>query len=328
MYAQSVSRLRLLLCSCAVSALAWGTVAHAAWPEMPIRVVVPYPAGAAGDLALRQMLPHLQARLGQPMVIDNKPGAGGNIGTSDVVRAKPDGYTLLLGATNNFVINQYLYKSMGYDPLQALAPITKVVNVPSVLFINGAVPARSFREFADYAKARPGKLNFGSPGNGTAPHLSGFALSEAMGAQMTHVPYKGAQPGVTGLIGGEVQMFLVGYGVAGAQLASGRIRALAVVSRERLKAQPDLPTAAEAGVPDVILSNWWGLAAPRGTDPAILKRLADEVHTVLALPGMQQYLSAQGFVAAAGSPESFSRQLTEEAEQWQGIVKKSGATVD
>lgn len=328
MHTHTVSRLLLLLRCCAVCAMAWGATAHAAWPEMPIRVVVPYPAGAAGDLVIRQMLPALQARLGQPLVVDNKAGAGGNIGTMDVVRAKPDGYTLLLGATNNFVINQHLYKNMGFDPLQALAPITKVVDVPSVLFINAAVPARSFREFADYAKTRPGKLNFGSPGNGTTPHLSAFALSEAMGAQMTHVPYKGAQPGVTGLLGGEVQMFLVGYGVAGTQLPSGRIRALAVASPERLKAQPDLPTTAEAGVPDVILSNWWGLAAPRGTDPAILKRLADEVHAVLGQPAMQQHLSAQGFVAANSAPEAFARQLAKEALQWQGIVRKSGATVD
>ena len=312
----------------AACTLAWATAAQAAWPEMPIRVVVPYPAGAAGDLAIRQILPALQARLGQPLIVDNKAGAGGNIGTLEVVRAKPDGYTLLLGATNNFVINQHLYKNMGFDPLQALAPITKLVDVPSVLFISSAVPARSFREFADYAKARPGQLNFGSPGTGTTPHLSAFALSEAMGAQMTHVPYKGAQPGVTGLLGGEVQMFLVGYGVAGAHLPSGRIRALAVAARERLKAQPDLPTTAEAGVPDVILSNWWGLAAPRGTDPAILKRLADEVHTVLAQPATQQYLSAQGFVAAGGMPEVFTRQLADEAVQWQGIIRKSGATVD
>ena len=303
-------------------------LAHAAWPEMPIRIVVPYPAGAAGDLILRQMLPALQARLGQPLVVDNKAGAGGNIGAMDVVRAKPDGYTLLLGATNNFVINQYLYKAMGFDPLQALVPVTRVAEVPSVLFINSSVPAQSYREFADYAQANPGKLNFGSPGNGTAPHLSALALSDAIGAQMTHVAYRGAQPGVTGLLGNEVQMFLVGYGVAGPQLSGGRIRALAVVANERLKILPDTPTAREAGVPDVILSNWWGLAAPRGTDPGIVKRLSDEIRALQAQPATQQYLSAQGFVGAANTPDDFARQLAREAALWQSIVKKSGATVD
>lgn len=304
------------------------SMARADWPERPIRVVVPYSAGSAGDLVLRQMQPALQARLGQPLIVDNKPGAGGNIGAMDVVRAKPDGYTLVLGATNNFVINQYLYKSMDFDPLTALLPITRVVDVPSVLFINSTVPARTYREFSDYARAHPGKLNFGSPGSGTAPHLSALALSEAMGAQMTHVPYKGAQPGVTGLLGNEVQMFLVGYGVAGAQLAGGRIRALAVASKERLKVLPDVPTASEAGVPDVILSNWWGLAAPRGTDMAIVNRLASEVRAIQAQPDTQQFLSSHGFVPTANSPQDFAQQLTREAALWKGIIVKSGVVLD
>mgnify|MGYP001034641049 CR=1 FL=1 len=319
---QKLMRLILVGFTMAVS------LAHAAWPERPIRVVVPYSAGAAGDLVLRQMLPALQARLGQALIVDNKPGAGGNIGTTDVVRSKPDGYTLLLGATNNFVINQYLYKSMGFDPLQALQPVTKVVDVPSVLFINSTVPARTYREFADYARAHRGALNYGSPGSGTAPHLSAFALSEAMGAQMTHVPYKGAQPGVSGLLGGEVQMFLVGYGVAGSQLAGGRIRALAVASSERLSVLPEVPTTAEAGVPDVILSNWWGLAAPRGTDMAIVQRLASEVRAIQSQADTRQFLSANGFVGVANSPQDFSQQLTREAELWKGIVKKSGVVLD
>ena len=319
--------INLFRCCAAVAAMCT-SLTHAAWPEMPIRIVVPYAAGSAGDLILRQMLPGLQARLGQPLVVDNKAGAGGNIGAMDVVRAKPDGYTLLLGATNNFVINQYLYKSMGFDPLQALAPVTRVADVPSVLFINSSLPAFNYREFAEHAKANIAKYNFGSPGSGTTPHLSGVALSDAMGAQMTHIAYKGAQPGVTGLLGNEVQMFLVGYGVAGAQLSSGRIRALAVVSNERLKVLPETPTAREAGVPDVILSNWWGLAAPRGTDPGIVKRLSDEIRALQALPATQQFLSAQGFVGAANTPEEFARQLAREAVQWQTIVNKSGATVD
>lgn len=312
---------------CALTS-AGASLAHAAWPEAPIRIVVPYAAGAAGDVLIRHMMPALQTRLGQPLVVDNKVGAGGNIGTAEVARAKPDGYTLLLGATNNFVINQHLYKNLGFDPLQALLPVIKVADVPSVLFINATVPARSYREFADYARAHPGQLNFGSPGGGTAPHLSAFVLSESIGAQMTHVAYKGAQPGVTGLLGNEVQMFLVGYSVAGAQLAGGRIRALAVVSRERLKALPDTPTATEADMPDVVLSNWWGLATPRGTDATIVKRLADEVRNVLNQPVTQQFLSAQGFALSGIAQEEFARQLAAEAIQWQGIIKKSGATVD
>lgn len=307
---------------------AMSTPAFAQWPERPIRIVVPYPAGAAGDLVIRHMQPMLQARLGQALVIENKSGAGGNIGTMEVVRAKPDGYTLVLGATNNFVINQFLYKSMAFDPLSALQPIVKLVNAPSVLFIHSDVPARTYREFAQYASSQPGKLNYGSPGSGTAPHLSAFALSEAMGARMTHVAYRGAKPGVAGLLGNEVQMFLVGYGVAGAHLASGRIRALAVASNERLKELPDVPTMAEAGAPDVVRSNWWALAAPKGTDAAIIQRLADEVRAVLAQPATQQFLSAQGFIPSVISTEAFAQQLTQEAILWRDIVAKSGVTVD
>lgn len=323
-----MSNLSMFLRVAAVCVSVIALPVHADWPERPIRVVVPYPAGAAGDLVLRQMLPALQGRLGQPVVVENKAGAGGNIGVSDVVRAKPDGYTFVLGATNNFVINQYLYKSLGFDPLQALQPITRLVDVPSVLFINSTVPARSYREFSEYARANPGKLNYGSPGSGTTPHLSAFALSEVMGAQMTHVAYRGAQPGVTGLLGNEVQMFLVGYGVAGAHLAGGKIRALLVAADERLRALPDVPTAKDAGIPDVIMSNWWGLAAPRGVDKAIVRRMAEEIKAIQSQPATLQYLAEQGFVGSANMPEEFSRQLARDAVSWQAVVKRSGVTID
>lgn len=303
-------------------------VAHATWPERPIRVVVPYAAGAAGDILIRFMQPALQERLGQPLVVENRPGAGGNIGTQDVVRAKPDGHTLVLGATNNFVINQFIYRSMGFSPAEALAPVSKLVNVPSVLFVNTNVPSASYSEFAKHVLANPGKLNYGSPGTGTTPHLSAWALSDAMGAKMTHVPFRGAAPGVQGLVGNEVQMFLVGYGVAAGQLASGKIKALAVASNERLQAAPDVPTAKEAGLPDVILSNWWGVAAPKGTDPAILGRLAAEFKRVLEQPSTQVFLARQGFMPVGNTPDQFARDLAVEAQDWQAVVKKAGTRLD
>ena len=302
--------------------------AHAAWPDRPIRIIVPYAAGAAGDLALRNMLPALQMRLGQPVIVDNKAGAGGNIGTHEVVRAKPDGYTLLLGAANNFVINQFMYKSLGFDPLSALTPITKVIDVPSVIFINATLPVRTYRELEQYAKKLPDKLNFGSPGSGTTPHLTGLALSQAIGAQFVHVPYKGSQPGIVGLLGNDVQLYIAGYGLAGAHLASGRIRALAVISPERLKAAPDLPTAVEAGVPTGLLGNWWGLAAPKGCDPRIVARLGKEFKAVLSQPSTQEYLATQGFIASGSTSDEFLREWTSEAIQWQAFVQKSGAQVD
>ncbi|MFC6282927.1 MULTISPECIES: Bug family tripartite tricarboxylate transporter substrate binding protein [Polaromonas] len=311
-----------------LTSTALGFSACAAWPEMPLRIVIPFAAGGSADNALRQMAPILQARLGQPIVIDNKAGAAGNIGAMEVVRAKPDGYTLLLGATNNFVINQFIYPTMGFDPLQALAPITRVLDVPSVLFTNANVPARTYREFAEYAKSQAGQLNYGSPGLGTAPHLSGFALSEVMGARMTHIAYKGAPPAVLGLLGNDIQMFLGSYSAMSPQLATGRVRALAVAAPSRLAALPHVPTASEAGMPGVVLSNWWGLAAPRGTDPVILQRLAGEIRHALAQPAIQRFFEAQGFVAGGNTPQEFTRQLGTEAKAWEGIVTRSGTKID
>lgn len=301
---------------------------HAAWPERPIRVVVPYAAGAAGDILVRFMQPAMQERLGQPLIVENRPGAGGNIGTQEVVRAKPDGYTIVLGATNNFVINQFIYRGMGFNPFESLAPITKLVNVPSVLFVNTSIPSGSYAEFFRYAATNPGKLNYGSPGAGTTPHLSAWALSEAMGAKMVHVPFRGAAPGVQALVSNEVQLFLVGYGVAAGQLASGKIKALAVANSERLQSAPDVPTTKEAGLPDVILSNWWGIAAPKGTDPAILGRLALEFRRVLEQPSTQAFLARQGFVGVGSPPEQFTQELLVEAQQWQGIVRRAGTRLD
>ncbi|WP_420223695.1 Bug family tripartite tricarboxylate transporter substrate binding protein [Pigmentiphaga litoralis] len=319
---------RVLACATGFLMLAAASSVLAEWPERPVRVIIPYAAGAAGDIAFRALSPALSARLGQPVVIDYKAGAGGNIGTAETVRARPDGYTLVLGATNNFVINQYLYKDMTFDPLKDLVPVTRVADVPSVVFVNASVPATSFREFAAYAKAHPGKLNYGSPGAGTAPHLSAFALSNAIGAAMVHVPYKGAQPGVTGLLSNDVQLFLVGYGVAGAHLASGRIRALAVAGSQRLRALPDVPTLSEAGAPEGVLSNWWGLAAPRGTPPEVVRKLADAVRHAKRDPKARETLEAQGFVLTDDTPATFAAQLATEAATWQDIVARSGATVE
>jgi len=303
-------------------------VSHAAWPERPIRIVIPYPAGAAGDILIRFMQTPLQERLGQPLVIENKPGAGGNIGTQEVARAKPDGHTFVLGATNNFVINQFIYRNMSFSPLESLAPVTKLMNVPSVLFVNTAAPSGSYAEFARYAQVNPGKLNYGSPGPGTTPHLSAWALSEAIGAKMTHIPFKGAAPGIQALVSNEVQLFLVGYGVAAGLIDTGKIKALAVANNERLKVAPELPTAKEAGLPDVILSNWWGMAAPKGTDPAVIGRMAAEFKRVLELPETQAFLARQGFVNVGNSPDQFLRELLMETQQWQTIVKKAGTRLD
>jgi tripartite-type tricarboxylate transporter receptor subunit TctC len=202
------------------------------------------------------------------------------------------------------------------------------MTAPSVLFVNASVPSSSYAEFSRYAQANPGKLNYGSPGTGTTPHLSAWALSEFMGAKMTHIPFKGAAPGVQALVSNEVQLFLVGYGVAAGQLASGKIKALAVAHNERLQAAPEIPTVKEAGLPNVILSNWWGVAAPKGTDSAVLGRIAVEFKRVLDLPTTQAFLARQGFVSVGNTPDQFARDLNLESQEWEAVVKKAGARLD
>ena len=227
----------LLLAACSL-----GACAQDAWPAKPVRVVVPYVPGAMGDVVARLLSENLGKELAQAFVVENRPGAGGNIGTRAVEQSAPDGYTLLMAATNNLTINQYLYKDLGFDPLKRFEPVTVLVDVPSVLFVPASVPARDFREFVAYAKANPGKVNYGSPGSGTTPHLSAEAINRAFGLGMTHVPYKGASQVVAALLAGEVHFYLAGAGVATAHVKSGKLRALAIASSARHAAAPDVPT--------------------------------------------------------------------------------------
>jgi len=302
--------------------------ARAGYPDRPIRIVLPYAPGAAGDVAIRQVQPLLEKRLGQPLIIDYRTGAGGNIGVQDVVRAKPDGYTLVLGATNNFVINQFLYRKLGFDPLQDLAMVGKLADVPAFIYISAAVPAEDYAGFARYAREHAGKLNYGSPGAGTTPHLSAYMLSEAMHANMTHIPYRGSSLGVQALLANEIQLYIGGYSIAAAYMPQGRVRALAVASSSRYPGLKEVPTAAEAGMPDVVLSNWWGLAAPKGTDPAILEALSQALNEVLATPQVREVFAQGGFVPGKGSPAGFAAELREEARRWREIVQKSGVMLD
>ncbi|TAK81684.1 MAG: tripartite tricarboxylate transporter substrate binding protein [Betaproteobacteria bacterium] len=299
--------------------------AVAAYPDRPIKIVLPYSAGGIGDLLLRAVQPELEKQLGQNLIIEYRTGAAGNIGTSEVVNAAPDGYTLLYAPTNNFVINQFLFSNLGYDPLQALAPISLLAETPYFIFINSQVPATNFKEFTAYARAHPGKLNYGSPGSGTVPHLSAFMLSEALGAHMVHVPYRGAQPGVQALLTNDVQMFIISYGLTGPLLAAGKLRALAVAASHRFPALPDVPTTAEVGLaPDVILGNWWAIAAPKGTDPAILRRWSEAIAIALRDPGVQKRYAQAGAVPAPTTPAECAQRIASDARGWKAIVEKSG----
>lgn len=267
----------------ALALCAFGTATHAAdnWPSRPIRVVVPYAPGNAGDVTFRIVQQELEARLGANFYIDNKSGASGNIGAEDVVRSAPDGYTLLLGATNNFVTNQYLAK-LRYDPAKDLVPVTVINNAPAVIVVNASLPANNLAELTAYAKKSPGKLNYGTPGSGTAPHLIGALYAQSAGIELVHVPYRGSPP-----------------------------------------ALPQVQTTAEQGLPDLVAGNWWGLAAPVGTDPAIVRKLADAVKAAVAKPEIAQQFEKLGLTAVGNTPAEFGAQIQREAAVWKGIIQKA-----
>ena len=322
-------KFRLLPAAFIASAL-FAASACAQYPEKPVRIVMPFSAGGAGDFIIRAVQAGMEKRLGKPVVSEDKLGAAGNIGVGEVVKSAPDGYTLLFGPTNSFVINQFLFRKLGFDPLEALVPVTVLAETPLIVFINGSVPASNFAEFSNYARVNGAKLNYGSAGNATITHLSAYMLSEATGWKMTHVPYKGSQPATTALVANDVQLFINSYGGTGASfLATGKVRALAVGAPQRLKILPNVPTTAEVGIPEsVIQANWWGIGAPRGADPAIVNRLSQDFRVALADPDVQKKYADAGIVPIGNSPAQFAEQVRKEARVWKAIVEKSGVKAD
>ena len=317
-------RLRLF----ALAALLASGAVNAAWPDKPIRWVVPYPPGAMGDIVGRLAAEGVRTRLGQPVVVDNRPGAGGNIGAGQVAQGAPDGSVFLVAATNNLVINQYLYRDMSFDPLKAFAPVTVMVDVPAVLYTNASVPAASFAAFAAHAGTQKGKLNYGSPGSGTTIHLFTEGLNRAHRLGMTHVSYKGAAPAMAALLANDIQLFAIGAGVGAPHVKAGKLRALAVASPARLPLMPDTPTFAEAGLGNALSANWWGLVAPAGTPREIVDRMHATLATVFAEPSVKTRMDELGNRAVLNGPEAMRAQLTEEAKYWARTVKELGATVD
>jgi tripartite-type tricarboxylate transporter receptor subunit TctC len=316
-----------LLALAAIGALA-PLAARAQWPEKPVRIVIPYVGGAMGDVVTRLLSEGLRQQLGQPVIVENKPGAGGNIGTRSVVDAAPDGYTVVVGATNNFAINQFLYKDMGFDPLTGLEPVTILVDVPSVIFINAQTPATTFAEFVGHARANKGKLNYGSPGGGTTPHLSGAVISKTRDLGMTHIPYKGAAPAMAALLANDVQMYLVGAGIGAPHVKAGKLRAVAVSTPKRLPALPDTPTFAEAGLGDINASNYWAVAVPKGTPPAIVKKLHEAFRAVIASPEAQERFVALGVTPIASTPADTAARFRQDAAYWEKAIRDTGARID
>jgi tripartite-type tricarboxylate transporter receptor subunit TctC len=302
--------------------------AFAQYPDKPVRVIVPYVAGAMGDVVSRLLAEEMRPRLGQTLIVDNRPGAGGNIGTAAVVHAPADGYTVLVAATNNFVINQHLYANLGFDPLEALAPVTILVDVPSVIFIPAALPAKTFAEFAQYARANKGRLNYGSPGAGSTPHLSAALISKTRDLGMTHIPYKGASQAVAALLANEVQFYLGGAGLGAQHVKAGKLLALAVSNERRLEVLPDTPTFKEAGLADIDASNYWAVAVPKGTPADVVQKLHQAFLSALTSAAAGERFAKLGVVPIGTTPAETARRWRAEAEQWGKALKEMAVRID
>jgi len=298
------------------------------YPTKPIRIVVPFPPGGATDILARDVAQKLTESWGQQVIVDNRPGAGGNIGSELVAKSAPDGYTLEMGTVGTHAINASLYAKMPYDHVKDFAPVILVAGVPNVLVVNPALPVNSVQELIAYAKANPGKLNFASSGNGTSIHLSGELFKVMAGVQMTHVPYKGSAPALQDLLGGQVQLMFDNLPPSLPQIKAGKLRALGVTTATRSPALPDVPTIAESGLPGFESSSWFGVLAPAGTPPAVIAKLNAEIATWVASPDAKQKLLAIGANAAGGTPDDFAKHIAAETAKWAKVVKESGAKID
>jgi tripartite-type tricarboxylate transporter receptor subunit TctC len=298
------------------------------YPTKPIRLVVPFPPGGATDILARDVAQKLTEAWGQSVIVDNRPGAGGNIGSELVAKSAPDGYTLEMGTVGTHAINASLYAKMPYDHVKDFTPVILVAGVPNVLVVNPALPANSVAELIAYAKANPGKLNFASSGNGTSIHLSGELFKVMAGVQITHIPYKGSAPALQDLLAGQVQMMFDNLPPSLPQIKAGKLRALAVTSLARAPALPDVPTLAESGLPGFEASSWFGILAPAGTPAPIVAKLNAEIAKWLATPEAKEKLSKQGANAAGGTPDDFAKHIATETAKWAKVVKDSGAKID
>jgi tripartite-type tricarboxylate transporter receptor subunit TctC len=299
-----------------------------AWPAKPVRIVVPFPPGGTTDILARAAGLRMTEAWGQPVVIDNRPGAAGNIGAELVAKAPNDGYTMLMGTVGTHAINASLYARMPYDHVKDFAPVVLVAAVPNVLVVHPSVPANSVAELVAYGKANPGKLNFASSGSGTSIHLAGELFKVSTGLTMQHVPYKGSAPALTDLVGGQVQLMFDNLPSALPHIKAGRLRALAVTTAARAPALPEVPTVAESGLPGFEASSWFGLLAPAGTPADVIAKVNGELARWIASPEAKERLLAQGANPAGGTPEDFARHIAAETAKWARVVKASGAKVD
>ncbi|AEG91944.1 Bug family tripartite tricarboxylate transporter substrate binding protein [Ramlibacter tataouinensis] len=310
-----------------LAALGAPVLASDKYPGKPVTVIVPQAAGGANDAIARVIAQKLSEQTGQQFIVDNRPGAGGNVGTALAARAKADGYTLMLTADSSYVINPSLYKNPGFDPLKDFEPVSPVANAGYVLVANNGFPAKNVGELIAMAKAQPGKIMIGSAGNGTLNHLFGEMLGKAAGIQLVHVPYKGAAAAVTDLVGGQVQVSVQSLPSSIAFIRSGKLKVLGVVNEKRVAALPEVPTIGET-VQGLGYTPWYGLFAPAGTPKPVLAQLQAELAKALDAPDVREKLAGVGAEPYKSSPEQFAAMIRGELPRWAQVVKDSGATVD
>ena len=303
-------------------------VAHAAYPDKPIKLVIGFPAGGPLDQHARLLTDKLQGILGQPIIVDYKPGAGGSVGAEAVAKSPADGYTLMLANTGVLVINGALYTKLPYNTLKDFTPLARTAMQPLALLVNNSVPAKTLKEFMDYARQNPGKINYGSAGNGGISHLAPEMFKSATGLFMVHIPYRGSAPAFTDLMGGQVQFMAESIPQAASYHKQGKVRALAVTSGQRNPALPDVPTAIESGLKGFEVVGFYGFMAPAGTPKDVVAKLSDAFKQVLANPDVRNRMVTQGADPAFLGSEDFARFLTAETPRWAEAVKVSGARLD
>jgi len=328
----SISRRRWLAASAAALAapLAAPSIARAqgAWPNRPVRMVVPFAAGGGTDVLARILANDLGPRLGQPVVVENRGGSGGNLGMEQVVRAAPDGYTLLMGTNGPMAVNRHLYRGMSFDPAKDFVPITMAFRIEQVLVVHPALPARSVAELVALAKARPGQLNFGSAGTGSALHLAGALFVLRTGTDIVHVPYRGGGPAMNDLVAGNINMMFDSLPSCEPQIKAGRVRALAMCAAKRHHLLPDLPTMQEAGVANYAAGAWGALFAPKGTPQPVVDKVAQVMREALSNADLRARLARSGGDAEPSTPAELAQILAGETEVWGRVVREANITVN
>ncbi len=299
-----------------------------AWPSRPIRFIVPFPPGGGTDVNARIIAPRLSAALGQQVVVENRTGAGGMVGTEVVAKSAPDGYSMVIATIGPIAINQSLYARMTYDPAKDLAPVTITGEVPNGLVVHPTLPAKTLKELIALAKQRPRELNYGSSGAGAGDHLAAEMLSVMAGIRMTHVPYKGGPLAMVDLMAGNIQLIFATLATGMPYIRAGRVRTLAVAGGQRFALLPEVPTVAEAGVPGFAVNNWAGIFVAAGTPRPIIERLNAEIVKALAPPDVRQKLLEMGLVSATNTPEQFASYIQSETVKWAKIVKDANIKLD